>query len=465
MDTAVLDKLVETTEGVGADVRTLKESDVQRKEDIEAIRAEMRSKNAAKPGERVANGRFRGQTAGTLASALRVLSSEQYRDVMGDHSELVESFGLESRGLVATDKRSNDMVRQLEEMVGRQIGTVDGETRVITTSDISAVLSEAVDPEVWQRGRDRGAVWTYLRSPSGEVKHGTKAAIQGETLYLQPKAQSANYAQDDRDPESTQRNMNTIAIATQFSPEGLFDADLNLIALKSEEMFDGMSDSLDNIVLNADNRATANVNADGQTLPTNITTDVSAARIADSVAGLRRRCLDVTGRSTSVAKALDLAGLSALVNVLPSNRPKLIVTNRNTVAAIMGVPEIARVADFGNLAALTNGVPTSIYGHQVLLSDQFPLVDADGKVTRQANGTVNNGTDTGGIVVFDPAYYELAWSIRPAISTDNVVASGNIQLAIRGSLSFVGFADGSGYSGTGTVTADRGSFYGYNITI
>ena len=458
MDNAVLDQLVATTEGVGEDVRSLKTDAEQRKAEIAELRAEFASKNAAKAGEAVSSGRFRGQTAGTLATAIRLANERK--------NEAVDFDGFEQTrdGLVVSGKDGVDMVRQLEDLVGRRIGTVDGETRVLTTSDVSAVMSEAVDAEVWQRARDRGAIWTYFRSPSGEVRHATKAAIQGETLYCQPKAQNANYALDNRSPVSTQRNMNTIAIASQFSPEGLFDADLNLIALRTQEMMDGIGDSFDNIILNADNRKTGNVNADGQTLPTNVTANVSAITIADNVAGLRTRCLTDANRSTNVAKALDLSTLSALVNTLPSDRPKLIVTNRNTAAALMGVSEIARVADFGNLAALVNGVPTSIYGHQLLVSDQLPLVAADGKVTRGTDGVVS-GSTAGSIVVVDPAYYELAFGSRPAISTDNIVASGNIQLAIRSTISFVGFNDGGGYVGTGTITSDSGSYYGYNITI
>ena len=371
------------------------------------------------------------------------------------------------RGLVIEKgSQVDEMLDIAEDMSGRRLSRVENGKRLTETSDLSAWINNTLDNEIWQRAYDRDLVWATLRQVAGTVNTGTRAPLRGEPLFMQPKAQNADYSIDNRTPESTTRNMFTLAKAVQFTPEGAVDSDVNLMQQATEDMIDGMGYSIDNIVINGDNTANAtNINSDGYS-GSNTTDDyLTTYRVANNIAGFRKRGLDIATSRTNVAGALDLSGLSKIVNRLPANRPKVVVINRDTLQSIMGNSGLTSAADAGRLATILFGQPESLYTHRLLINDLVPLTDADGKVTRQADGTfaTSNPNTKGSVLVFDPQYYEIAFGIRPTVSVDRIVSSGNVQTAIRAYLSFVGFADGSGYT-TGT-TVDNGSHYGYNITV
>ena len=429
--------------------------------ELAEVKADTLKKRAAKPGEKYGSGKYREFTAGNMTAILGMVNQ---REVSG--SIKLDGFERVNEGLVVSGDNANKMVDVAEEMLGTSISrTVDGK-RVVTTSQLAAVIPNTLDNELWARARDNNAVWPFLRSPAGTVNTGTRAALRGELLYMQPKAQTADYSVDDRVPQSTTRNMFTLAKATQFSPEGMVDADVNLMQLATEDMLEGMSASIDNVIFNADNTANAtNINSDGFT-GTNTTDDyLTTYRIANNVAGLRARALADANIATNVGAALDLSSLSKIVNRLPTSRPKIVVVNRDTLTSIMGNSGLTSAAEAGRLATILFGEPGSLFQHRLIVNDQLPMTDADGKVTRTSTGgfATNNPNTKGSVLVLDPQYYEIAFGIRPVISIDRIVSSGNVQAAIRAYLSFVGFNDQSGF--TSGTTVDRGSHYGYNVTV
>ena len=458
-----LGQIGESVKGFETTAEELKELDTKRAAQLDALQDEARKRGAAEVGERVKSGKFRGATLGTLLTAMDLAGTDKGNGVIK-----LDGFERSGNQLIPRSEGAIELFDTARMMSGGKFGEiVDGETRITTSDNLTAFASEAVDQEIRERARDRGNLWADITSPAGLVKHDTKSATRGETFYVFPKVQGEKYKRIDRSAESTVRKMNTYAVATTYTPEGAFYSDIPLLQTLSEDMMDGFSDSLDNLFANADNSDSANVNADGYVHTTGNSTDtyLETYRVKDQVAGIRKRCLDGTGRTVDFANALPtVATLSNLVNRLPSSRPKIVATNRNTLAALMGVTEIARLADFGNLSTLLNGVPSSIFGHTLRVSDQIPMVDTDGKVTRVVSTGVLGTNNSGTILVYDPAYYEIAFEERPEISLDRIIDQGDYQLSIRGRASLNGFADGDGYTASGSgKTVDTGSFLGIDI--
>ena len=236
-----------------------------------------RSRGAAKVGERVASGQFRGKSAGELLTAVNLVRAGK-----------LSIAGLERNqgdgSVTATDKNGERLFETIGELVNEEFGSENDGARTITAADVTAVADEAVDAELWERAKEQGQIFTMLRSPNVEVAQGSKVALEGERRYLLPTADGSDYPQVDQNPTSTVRNLTQVSLRTVLTPAGIFDADIDLVATKVDGLISDSIDTFDNIVMNADNASTGNVNSDTYTIPNNTTIhDLLAVRLGDEL--------------------------------------------------------------------------------------------------------------------------------------------------------------------------------------
>lgn len=148
-----------------------------------------------------------------------------------------------------------------------------------------------------------------------------------------------------------------------------------------------VAEILDDIILNADTTTTNNINADGATISAS---DSGKAQWLIGYDGiLHLPLVDNTSQANNHNAAVsddmfnELRGKLGRYGVKPSQLAW--VMDVNTFIRAQSVDQFRTMDKLGPNAALLTGMLGSIEGIPVIVSEQMPLADADGKITNSGN--------------------------------------------------------------------------------
>lgn len=159
-----------------------------------------------------------------------------------------------------------------------------------------------------------------------------------------------------------------------------------------------VAEVLDDIILNADNTTTNNINADGATISTS---DAGKAHWLLGYDGvLHLPLIDNTGQSINHNAAVSDDMFNKIRAKLGKYgaRPSQLawVMDVNTFIRAQSITNFRTMDKLGPNATILTGMLGAVEGIPVIVSEQMKLADTDGKVT---NG--GNATDTGRLLIFN----------------------------------------------------------------
>ena len=223
-----------------------------------------------------------------------------------------------------------------------------------------------------------------------------------------------------------------LALRVGFSSELVEDSIIAIVSLQRQKAIRAIEDSIDNVLLNGDTdgSASANINLiDG--------TPAATAKYL-ALNGIRKLWL-----VTNTANGVDGTGAAASLAVIRSARFKLdrayspnpkdlaIITHTENYAKFLNMPEFITMDKAGSLATALTGQIGFADGMPVLVSNEFPLTNAAGKVPG-AGGTLGSFA-----IAYKPGWY-VGYRRRVNVSVDYLPYYDSYQLTATVRLAFTG---------------------------
>ena len=176
-----------------------------------------------------------------------------------------------------------------------------------------------------------------------------------------------------------------------------------------------VAEALDDIIVNADNTATNNINADGATISAS---DAGKGHWLIGYDGLLHLPLvDNTsqGNDHGAAVSDDMFNeIRAKLGKYGARPSELVwVMDVNTFIRAQSISEFRTMDKLGPNATLLTGMLGAVEGIPVIVSEQLKLADTDGKVT-----DAGNGTDTGRLLIFNRTQWAHGFRREMAIDVE-----------------------------------------------
>ena len=225
------------------------------------------------------------------------------------------------------------------------------------------------------------------------------------------------------------------------------DAVIAMMAEVRATLLRNAAQVLDDVALNADSSATGNLNHDGATLTT---TTAGKAQYLIGFDGLVHLPLvDNTAMRNDHSAGVSVDMFNEIRRKLGKYglRPSELafVTDVNTFIAVQGITEFQTVDKLGPHATLLTGQLGAVEGIPVIVSEQVPLADTDGKVT-----AAGNGTNTGRLLLVNRTQWRKGFKRELLIETDRDVQKRQNVMVVS---MRVAFAERTGSGSTATHTA------------
>ena len=254
--------------------------------------------------------------------------------------------------------------------------------------------------QLWEKARINNVILPQMRTiemPSNPFEVPLEST--DPTVYLVPETQdevqmtlssSQNPMPDSQIGTSkVTLTAKKLALRVGFSSELVEDSIIPIIPQFRKQALRTMQDALDNVLLNADDTSSGNINYNGATAP-------STAKYMAFSYGLRHTGLV----DNSAANALSGAGNRVTVRKLRELRFLLkdayavrpdevvYVTNAATQATLLDMDEVLTMDKYGPNATILNGQFATFDGSPVLTSAELALSATDGKVSTTAGNNV-----------------------------------------------------------------------------
>ena len=351
-------------------------------------------------------------------------------------------------------KRLQDTCEEnYRDLTGRDLyGKNKGGERVLTTTNTSSFISDKLGSVIWRRAqlasRVAGLIPPYRMTASNEL-----FPLGLGDIVMYPTGEGVEATEVTPSSANVRIKAYKATFKVVTNSEVRYDS---VIAFASELLTAirrSMPKQIDRWLLSADNAVANNINQDTAGAPTGTNKQF---QLGSGFAGLRKRALNAASQfdSTAIAKGdlkaemlLDL--LARLDDEAGANPSTVFVVPTRTFYRLLALDEVTKPGDYGSQATLLTGDLRRIYGKRIIVSPDFAMSKADGKIS---NVAANN--NRGAILAFDPTQYRFGNYLPFELETDRNAGADQDVIVGRQRLGFAGRVDGTdGWDGTATDKA------------
>ena len=259
------------------------------------------------------------------------------------------------------------------------------------------------------------------------------------------------------DPSTSKITLTAQGLKTgvPFSDELNEDAIIALVPELRRNLVRNAAEVIDDVLLNADQTATNNINADGATISTSTAGKAQWLLGWDGIIHLP--LVDNTSQSNNHNAGVSADMFNEIMAKLdkyaaPRRRGDVVfISDVRTAIRSLSIAEFETVDVAGARATLSTGEILNVYGKPYLHSEQMRIADADGKIT-----SAGNAADTGRLLTLNTSQWRTGFRRQITMETDREPGKGQTTMYV----SFrIALQERSGTRSSATHTALQ-----YNIT-